>query len=340
MLSGLTRKAMNHDPAHPATPRAINDSRLLSMINASGDSFWEVDVQRRFVYISENMARMMGYPAEEVIGRSVLDFMTPDYKLQIHRQTIERGQPIVQPGAIRHEGEFICKDGSGKWGDTVSVPVFDDDGMHIGYFGITRDITQRKKDEHALREANRLLRGQVQRINQLHEQLREQAIRDDLTGVYNRRHFVAVADREIARARRQQQPLSLVMLDVDFFKRVNDVHGHLAGDEALRVIGLLLRSTSRAEDLACRLGGEEFAVLLPGMDHLGAIERAQEWRGALASLKTRIGGSTELSLTASFGVATFPQHAASVTELMRAADQRLYYAKETGRNRVAGALDE
>ena len=340
MLSSLIRKAMNHDPAHPATPRAINDSRLLSMINASGDSFWEVDVQRRFVYISDNMALMMGYPAEEVIGRSVLDFMTPDYKLQIHRQTIERGAPMSQPGAIRHEGEFICKDGSGKWGDTVSVPVFDDDGVHIGYFGITRDITQRKKDEHALREANRLLRGQVQRINQLHEQLREQAIRDDLTGVYNRRHFVAVADREIARARRQQQPLSLVMLDVDFFKRVNDVHGHLAGDEALRVIGLLLRSTSRAEDLACRLGGEEFAVLLPGMDHRGAIERAQEWRGALASLKTRIGGGTELSLTASFGVATFPQHAASVTELMRAADQRLYYAKETGRNRVAGALDE
>ncbi len=129
------------------------------------------------------------------------------------------------------------------------------------------------------------------------------------------------------------------MLDVDHFKNVNDRHGHLAGDEALKVLGLLLRSTCRTEDLACRLGGEEFAVLLPGMNHAGAVERAQEWREALASLKTRVGG-TELSLTASFGVATFPQHAGTLVDLMRCVDARLYNAKDAGRNCVVGSAGE
>ena len=329
---------MNESPSSDPR-RPITESRLLSMINASGDSFWELDAERRYVYVSENMHRMMGYERDEVMGKPVMQFMTPEYRLEILRLAAQRGDPVVHLGALRHEGEFLCKDGRRLWGETVSVPVFDEQNQHIGYFGITRDITQRKHDEHALREANRRLQEQVQRINELHEQLREQAIRDDLTGIYNRRHFVAMAERELARARRQMLPLSLVMLDVDHFKRVNDEHGHLAGDEALKVIGLLLRSTCRAEDLACRLGGEEFAVLLPGMGHAGAIARAQEWRTALASLKTRIGG-VELSLTASFGVATFPQHAVTLVDLMRCADDRLYRAKAAGRNCVAGAGED
>ncbi|WP_158080780.1 sensor domain-containing diguanylate cyclase [Pelomonas sp. KK5] len=330
----MDRNAMN-----PAAPhrRLLTESRLFAMINASGDCFWELDVDRRFVYISENLARMLGYGAEELVGRSVLEVLTPEYKLEVMRLAMQRGDPkAASAGAMRHEGAFVRKDGSTTWGDTVSVPVFDDAGAHLGYFGITRDITQRKHDEQALREANAQLQAQVQRINQLHEQVREQTIRDELTGVYNRRHFVAVAERELARARRAQQPLSLVMLDVDHFKRVNDDYGHPAGDEALRVIGLLLRSTSRAEDLACRLGGEEFAVLMPGMDHPGAVARAQEWRAALASLKTRFAG-VDLSLTASFGVATYPQHADTLDALMSSVDKRLYRAKEAGRNQVIGA---
>jgi diguanylate cyclase (GGDEF)-like protein/PAS domain S-box-containing protein len=323
----------------PPAPRPITESRLLSMINASGDCFWELDAQRRYVYVSDNMARMMGYTPQEVIGRPVVDFMTPQYRAEIVRLAAARGDATVHPGAIRHEGEFLCKDGGTRWGETVSVPVFDEQGAHIGYFGITREISQRKQQEQALREANRLLQEQVLRNNALHAQLREQATRDDLTGIHNRRHFVDVAEREMARSRRNGQPLSLVMLDADHFKAVNDLHGHLAGDEALKLIASLLGSTSRAEDLACRLGGEEFAVLLPGMSHEKALQRADEWRVALAAQKTRIGG-TELRLTASFGVATYPQHGETLVDLMRCVDSRMYLAKAQGRNRVVGATDE
>ena len=322
----------------PTDPRPITEARLLSMVNASGDSFWESDVERRFVHISDNMCRMMGYPREELRGRSVLEFMTPEYRAEIIRHAAGRGSadnPLANPGPIRHEGEFFRKDGSRLWIETVSVPVFDDGGAHIGYFGITRDVTDRKRAEHALLEANRRLEAQLIHINELHGQMREQAIRDDLTGVHNRRHFVAVAEHELERARRHGAALSLVMLDIDHFKSVNDVYGHPTGDVALKAVGTMLSVTTRIGGLACRLGGEEFAVLLMGMGHEGAMECAETWRSTLAAMTIPADGTT-LRLTASFGVATFPLQAGSLVELMKVADTRMYRAKALGRDRVTG----
>ncbi len=321
---------MNEDPVPVPQGRSITESRLLAMINASGDCFWEMDPERRYVFASENMCRMVRYAQHELIGRSVMEFLTPEYRAELIRLAMERGDAAAKPAPIRHEGEFLCKDGTRLWGETVSVPVFGDDGKHLGYFGITRDVTHRKHDEQALRE-------QLLQNEQLHEQLRELAIRDELTGLYNRRQFIEVAERELQRAQSLAQPLSLVMLDVDHFKRINDLHGHMTGDQALRVIGSLLGETTRTEDLACRLGGEEFAVLLPGMDHARAMARAQALRETLAGLNAQgVEPNAELKLTASFGVATFPEQAGSVIELMRCADRRLYEAKAQGRNRVVG----
>ena len=319
-------------------PRPITEARLLSMVNASGDSFWEMDADRRFVHISDNMCRTMGYPRQELLGRPVLEFMTPEYRAEIIRLAAQRGSadnPLAHTGPIRHEGEFFRKDGSRLWVETVSVPVFDDDGVHIGFFGITRDTTERKRAEQALQEANHRLEAQLHHINDLHEQMREQAIRDELTGVHNRRHFVAVTEHELERARRHGSALSLVMLDIDHFKNVNDVHGHATGDAALKAVGSMLSATTRIGDLACRLGGEEFAVLLLGMCHEGAMERAETWRSTLADMTIAADG-TPLRLTASFGVATFPTQAGSLVELMKVADTRLYRAKALGRDRVAG----
>jgi diguanylate cyclase (GGDEF)-like protein/PAS domain S-box-containing protein len=308
------------------------------MVNASGDSFWETDAGRRFVHISDNMCRMMGYPREELHGRSVLEFMTPEYSAEVIRHSKTRGSednPLAHVGPIRHEGEFFRKDGSRLWIETVSVPVFDDDGVHIGYFGITRDTTERKRAEQALLEANRQLEAQLRHIHELHEQMREQAIRDELTGVHNRRHFIDVAERELERARRHGASLSLVMMDIDHFKNVNDMYGHSTGDVALKAVGSMLSATTRLGDLAFRLGGEEFAVLLVGMGHEGAMERAENWRSTLAEMSTPADGAT-LRLTASFGVATFPQQADTLVELMKIADARMYRAKSLGRDRVIG----
>jgi diguanylate cyclase (GGDEF)-like protein/PAS domain S-box-containing protein len=323
----------------PQEPRPITEARLLSMVNASGDSFWESDANRLFVHLSDNMCRLMGYPREELLGRSVFEFMTPEYKAQVVQHAKERRSdenPLAYTGPLRHEGEFFRKDGSRLWIETVSVPVFDDDGIHIGYFGITRDSSERKRAEQALREANQQLEVQLQRIHELHEQMREQAIRDELTGVHNRRHFVAVAEHELERARRHGAMLSLVMMDIDHFKNVNDAHGHLCGDVALKAVGSMLSATTRVGDLACRLGGEEFAVLLVGTGHDGAVERAEQWRATFAEM-TIIADGTALKLTASFGVATFPEQADSLVELLKVADTRMYRAKSLGRDRVIGA---
>jgi len=328
---------MSNDSS-PSDPRPITEARLLSMVNASGDSFWESDVERRFVHISDNMCRMMGYEREELRGHSVMEFMTPEYRAEIIRYAMERGSadnPLAHTGPIRHEGEFFRKNGSRLWIETVSVPVFDDDGVHIGYFGITRDMTDRKLAEHALRDANRQLEDQLRHINELHAQMREHAIRDDLTGVHNRRHFVEVAENELDRARREGATLSLVMLDIDHFKNVNDAYGHSTGDAALQAVGSMLSATMRTGDLASRLGGEEFAVLLMGMDHEDAMERAESWRSTLAAMSILADGAA-LRLTASFGVATFPQQAGTLVELMKVADARMYRAKSLGRDRVNG----
>jgi diguanylate cyclase (GGDEF)-like protein/PAS domain S-box-containing protein len=322
----------------PTDPRPITEARLLAMVNASGDSFWEMDAERRFVYISDNMCRLMGYPRQELRGRLVVEFMTPEYRAEIVRLAAERGNaetPLAHVGPIRHEGEFFRKDGTRVWVETVSVPVFDDADQHIGYFGITRDTTERKRAEQALLDANRRLEAQIGQTHELHALLREQAIRDDLTGMHNRRHFVEVAENELERARRHGAPLSLVMLDIDHFKSVNDLHGHPTGDLALKAVGAMLSETTRAGDLACRLGGEEFAVLLMGMGHEGALERAERWRATLAGMSIPTDG-TPLRLTASFGVATFPAQAQNLVELMKIADARMYRAKAQGRDRVSG----
>ncbi len=320
-------------------PRPITETRLLAMMDASGDSFWELDTQRRYVYVSGNMQRSLGYSQEEIIGKSVMDFMTPSYKAEIIRLAIERGTVsdiYTNAHPIRHEGEFLCKDGTTLWAESVSVPVFDDNGVHIGYFGITRDTTQRKLAEQSLQAANAQLEAQVGQIQALHAKLQEQAIRDDLTGAYNRRHFAAVAENEISRARRQQNAVSLVMLDLDHFKRINDSFGHFAGDEALRATSTALAENRRAEDLVCRWGGEEFAVLLPGTGHDTACALAEAWRVKLAST-TMLARGTPVQLTASLGVATFPLEADSLLALMQLADARLYQAKARGRNCVVGA---
>lgn len=325
----------------PPEPRPITEARLLAMVNASGDSFWESDVERRFVHVSDNMCRMMGYPREELMGRSVVDFMTPEYRAEIVRMAQARSEgsnPLAHTQPIRHEGEFFRKDGSRLWIETVSVPVFDDDGAaHIGYFGITRDVSERKHAEQALREANQRLEAQLLRINELHAEMHERSIRDELTGVHTRRHFVEVAERELDRVRRDGGALSLVMIDLDHFKMINDAHGHLVGDVALKAVGTMLVATTRSEDLACRLGGEEFAVLMTNTDHGTALARAETWRATLASTSVLADGIV-LRLTASFGVATFPAQADSLSSLLRLADHRMYRAKAQGRDSVFGEV--
>ena len=166
-----------------------------------------------------------------------------------------------------------------------------------------------------------------------HEEVYQLATHDALTELYNRRHFVELVDKEIARALRHGRPLVMCIIDVDLFKPVNDQYGHIAGDGVLRQMAALVRDFVRGEDIAARIGGEEFAVLLPESDLEAARAFAERLREAVAATPFELGGESR-HLTISIGIAGLADSRRERSALMQAADAALYRAKDEGRNRV------
>jgi diguanylate cyclase (GGDEF)-like protein len=184
-----------------------------------------------------------------------------------------------------------------------------------------------------LRQNERALSEQLEAIRGLETKLREQADRDPLTGLFNRRYLEPVLERELARCERANLPLTVMLVDVDHFKRVNDHYGHPAGDAVLRALAELLRSTVRASDVACRFGGEEFLLLLPEMPSEAAAGCAERLRARWEASEVRA-GKHAIASTLSIGLATYPGRADTPESLVKAADLALYDAKRTGRNRA------
>lgn len=169
------------------------------------------------------------------------------------------------------------------------------------------------------------------------EKINELIITDDLTELYNSRHFSELIDYELERARRYGNNLSLVFFDLDYFKLVNDTHGHLVGSRILSEIGALVKKYTRRVNLAARYGGDEFVMLLPSTDKEGAIKMANDLLEIIRENPFKADDNTPINLTASFGVSTFPDHADSKTELIQLADKAMYSVKDSGRNGVASA---
>ena len=197
-------------------------------------------------------------------------------------------------------------------------------------FGRNRQLRQTRE---ALRQGENTLKQQLTEIQNLQEKLQEQAVRDPLTGLYNRRFLDTIVARELARCEREGLHLTVMMIDVDHFKKVNDTYGHPGGDEVLKKLATLLLDKVRVIDVACRYGGEEFLLMLPSMSPEFAIVRAEQCREAFAQANVEFDGQT-IQATMSVGIAIYPQHGNTLAELTRCADVALYQAKEAGRNRV------
>lgn len=207
---------------------------------------------------------------------------------------------------------------------------------NIGYrrYKQLREVRRRLKlGEQALLEANAALRQQLAEVDSLHRQLSDQANRDALTGLFNRRYLDSTLERELARCKREGRSLSLLMIDIDHFKQVNDTYGHIGGDQVLKEIGTLLFANARTEDVACRYGGEEFTLLLPNMPLEVAHERAEQLRETFAAMAVPF-GEFAIRTTISVGIAVYPEHGKTPDELTQRADRALYQAKAAGRNRV------
>lgn len=170
-------------------------------------------------------------------------------------------------------------------------------------------------------------------IADLFQAVREQAITDGLTGLYNRRYFEEYIAKEVTRSIRQNQPFSIIGIDLDFLKKINDEHGHAYGDLAIKTVADILKSNARSIDVAARMGGEEFNILLPGIDSNGAMIAAERIRKAIEVKELETIGN----ITASVGVATFLEHSDSLEELLELTDQAMYQSKRNGRNQVTMA---
>jgi diguanylate cyclase (GGDEF)-like protein/PAS domain S-box-containing protein len=171
----------------------------------------------------------------------------------------------------------------------------------------------------------------------LRDILQNQSIRDPLMNLFNRRYLQETMEREISRALRYSMPLGVIMADIDNFKRFNDTMGHDAGDTALKELGSLLVANTRKEDIACRYGGDEIAIILPGASLESTRERAEQIREAVKQLYIKYEDQPMVRLSMSFGVAACPEHGTTVKELLQAADTALYVSKDAGRDRVSCA---
>jgi len=168
-----------------------------------------------------------------------------------------------------------------------------------------------------------------------HEEIYRMTIIDGLTGVFNKRYFLEALEKEASRSQRYDRPLSILMFDIDHFKRVNDNYGHLAGDYVLQALARLISTRARREEIFARYGGEEFVILLPETQNEGAMELAEQLRKRVASY-TFVFEGEEIPVTVSIGVATVHGEGISETEFIRRADEKLYQAKAEGRNCVRG----
>ena len=278
-----------------------------SLIEADLDPLVTISVEGKIMDSNAAAARATGVPLELLTGSDFSEYFTdPDRARAAYREAFTKGAVRNYPLTMRHA--------SGKLTEVLyNASVFHSEKREVaGVLAVARDITERKRAERA----------------------EELARRDGLTDLYNHRTFYEFLREETVRAQRFNRPVSLLMLDIDHFKRVNDAHGHEAGDVVLKGLSDLLMQQVRAVDRVCRYGGEEFTVILPETDAAVAMQIAERMRAEVERQPFDIGGGKTIGITVSIGVATYPQPVDSPDEVVKAADVALYAAKLAGRNRV------
>ncbi len=229
--------------------------------------------------------------------------------------------------------ELTIQTSNGRFIEISISPVHDRKDRFSGQFVVLRDITEKKNIQDEIQAANEILRVKLAEIETLQTHLRERAIRDSLTGLFNRRYLDETLDREISRSRRENYEVSVMMIDIDHFKKLNDSFGHKAGDEALKTLADFLLEGVRQGDIVCRYGGEEFIIILPGVRLSDAHTRAISICNKFSKIIIKYTGQ-ELRSTVSIGVASIPQHGINSDDIIRSADSAMYAAKEAGRNTV------
>ncbi len=297
------------------------------LIENMSDGVLMLDAKNRVVDFNPAMKKFLGGDPSSILGKHVSELLG---------DWLEESKSFL--GESESQNEMRIPNDPSRYLDLRVTPLFDAYRNLNGRVIVFRDVTERKDVEKKLRDANRRLQSQLIEIGLLQSQLREQAIRDPLTNLFNRRYLEETLDREIARAARENYSVSIVIIDIDHFKRVNDSYGHEAGDVMLRAVADVLAGLSRRGDFACRYGGEEFVVAMPNIPVEVAYERAETLRESLNSLQVPYDRNI-LTATFSMGLASYPANGETRESLLRAADKAMYAVKQSGRDDIR-SLDD
>ena len=292
------------------------------LIEHMSDGILVLDAQHRIVDINPAMENFIQEKASFYLGKIAFD---------VFRPWMEKTDLFLEGKETRIELK-VPKDPS-RYLDLRVTPLHDKRQLLNGYLMVFRDVTERNQVEKRLRYVNDRLQSQLIEIGLLQSKLREQAIRDPLTELFNRRYLEETLDRELARATREDYSVCVIMIDLDHFKHVNDTYGHEAGDEVLKTLAFTLSEQCRRGDFACRYGGEEFVVVMPNITTAIAYERAETIRQSLNSMSVPY-GPYNLRITISMGIACYPDNGGTRESVLHAADQAMYGAKEAGRDHI------
>ena len=282
-----------------------------------------VDAHERVLDANSVAQKILNKRMDEIIGKDPLEvFQAWPQLLNRYLTAHEVHEEIQLPGQPPRTVELVIS------------ALYNRFNVLEGRVIVAHDITEQKDLQNHLQSANDTLKVQLAEIEELRAKLQEQAIRDPLTNVYNRRYMAEFLDQEIVRAARAEYPVSVAIMDMDNFKQFNDNYGHKCGDIILQSFAGFLTAHTRRSDVVCRYGGEEFVILMPNASLEDSYARVEAWRQRFSESAIPFDGMRFVA-TFSAGVATFPDHGLTGDGILQAADKALYFSKKSGRNRVS-----
>ena len=304
------------------------EQKLNTILNNVSAYIYIRDTKHRFTYANKMSQNLFQLSMKEINGKTPVDLLGNFNGKEFQRLDLELFKTKKKVEGVE---QFITE-GKTYYYWTVKAPLFNDEGNIVSLIGMSIDITEQKTLEVELEKTNAKLNTKIDEITQLQATLWEQATQDPLTNLFNRRYFNEISNKEIIKYNRNENPLALLLLDADYFKKVNDVFGHEVGDKVLIKLSQIMIEQCRRSDIVCRFGGEEFVILMPAANQTTAIERAEKIRLCYQEEITKLlKGHTA---TLSIGIAMWNKELVDLEGLTKAADQAMYQAKNSGRNQV------
>lgn len=297
--------------------KAVDLSNIVSKTNPKGV----------ITYVNDKFCEISGYSRDELIGKPHNVIRHPDMPREAFKDLWDT---IKSKKSWNGVVTNMRKDGSQYIVDTTVIPILDVDGDVVEYIAIRHDITELEETKQQLRNINKAMKNKVDELYSMTNTLEQKAYKDNLTGINNRENFEEIFGLEIANSNLNNQPLSLIIFDVDNFKLVNDTYGHQAGDLLLKDLVTLIGNNIKNGDIFARWGGEEFVILTPATEMNGAYNLAENLRKLVQS---NVFKYVENNLTLSFGIAELSKDDTKKT-LFEKADKAMYEAKKNGRNKT------